>query len=170
MSTQSNKTTVHAPNAQNSDGTLGQTLEVQQHQVNLPYPPPQIIAAYNTAIGGLGDKVVELIDRENAHRHIRENKMLEADIQFREAIAKNERLAMWLEFIPRFMGQAFAFLLCVMFGVIGVWLATNGKEWPGAIFGAGGLIGLAWVFINGKPKSEEKTVPRPSSKRSTGKR
>jgi uncharacterized membrane protein len=166
MSTQSKKTTVHAPNVQNGDGTLGQTIEVQQHQVNLPYPPPQILVAYNTAIGGLGDKVVDLIDRENAHRHARENKMLDADIRHREAIAKNERLALLFEFVPRFVGQIFAFFLCITFGGAGVWLAMNGKELPGAIIGTGGLIGLAWVFINGKPKSEAKVTPRTSSKRS----
>ena len=170
MSTQSNKTTVHAPNAQNGDGTLGQTLEIQRHQVNLPYPPPKILVDYNTAIEGLGDKVVELIDRENAHRHARENKMLEADIRHREAIARNERLALFFEFIPRFIGQLFAFLLCLAFGTAGVWLAINGKELPGAIIGSGGLIGLAWVFINGKPKAEGKSAPRPSTKRGGSRR
>lgn len=167
MSTQARKTTLHAPTGLGEAGGSGQPfLEIHQAQVNLPYPPPQIIAQYNQAESGLGTKMIDIIDRESAHRHDCNVKALDADIRARENLAANERLAIWAEFVPRVLGQVFAFLLCVAVLAGGFYLTLNGKEWPGAIFGAGGLAGLAWIFLkSGNPSLPGSTGKAPRQRK-----
>ena len=158
MSTQARKTTQHAPTNLDESGASGPPLlEIHQAQVNLPYPPPQIIAQYNEAENGLGSKMIDIIDRESAHRHECSVKALDSDIRARDNLASNERLAIWAELFPRLLGQLFAFLLCAGALGGGYLLASNGKEWPGTLFGAGGVIGLAWIFL----KSGNPSMPPP---------
>jgi hypothetical protein len=101
MSTQANKTSLHAlriPPSPDDPTSMGQQMvAIHKAQVNLPYPPPQIISQYNQVEPGLGTKVIELIDRENLHRHECEKRSLDADIATRNIMARNERLAIWAE-------------------------------------------------------------------------
>lgn len=115
MSTQARKTTLHAPTNLDESGASGPPLlEIHQAQVNLPYPPPQIIAQYNEAENGLGSNMIDIIDRESAHRHECSVKALDSDIRARDNLASNERLAIWAELFRDCLGNCLLF--CFVLG------------------------------------------------------
>ena len=163
MNTHAKETHVTKP----SNGTSSQPnderlLTIRASQVNLPYPPPSIITQYSQAIPGLGEKVIELIDKEVSHRRECERQALQSDIKLRNDTANNERLEILSRLIPRILGQVFAFVLCMAVLGAGVWLAFLGKEIAGSIIGTGGLAGLAWVFMHG---NKDKEVPAKATRR-----
>jgi uncharacterized membrane protein len=112
------------------------SLEVQNFKG--PYPPPQMIAAYERALPGLGREIMDGFVEERKHRHAIQSRRANADIDAEKR------------------GQWFAFILSVVLAGV----ATLAFYWghPAAASTVVGvnLIGLATIFISGKklPKSE----------------
>lgn len=169
MSTRAKETQVmqHSKDDPNSSGG---TIMIRAAEVQLPYPPASILQQYNSVHPELGTKVVELIDKEGDHRRDCERKALESDIKIRNDtadneryLAQNERLEIWSRLGPRLFGQVCAFLLSAGMLYIAYDLAMHGKELASSIIGAGGLIGLSWVFIHGHKETQatkKATPPR----------
>jgi uncharacterized membrane protein len=120
------------------------TMHTEFIQTAGPIPAPEVLAAYNTAIPGLGERIVATFEAETLHRRELENKTLAANI----ADMKSVRLQIK-------MGQVFALAVSVFaFFLSGwiVWVAPTVAGIGGATAVAGGnLTVLVLAFLREKP-------------------
>lgn len=101
-----------------------------------PTPPPQAMADFDRIHPGFADRIMSMTERQQEHRHHCEKLVLTSD-------SRTERI-----------GQVFAFLTVVVFAAAGVWVASLGHPWPGAVLGGGGLASIVTVFIRGKKRQD----------------
>lgn len=105
-----------------------QQLEISQS----PWPPPDILERYEQVMPGSADRLIKMVEQEAEHRRALETKQLNREI--RETCT----------------GQWMAFLIGIFTIAAGAYTALQGAEWPGALMGSGGVIGLVAVFIYGR--------------------
>ena len=110
-----------------------------------PIPPPGQLEQYNKVLPGAADRIITMAEQQSAHRHVIEMLTVKAN-------ARNSTL-----------GVVSAFILGI--GTIAgcVFLVFSGHEWPGAVLGSAGLIGLASVFIYGTRSSRQERLEKHKS-------
>jgi uncharacterized membrane protein len=109
-----------------------------------PLPPPGALAAYEDLSPGLANRIMEMAEREQTHRHQLEN----------TAFATETLLGK--------RGQIFALGICLAGFVVVIILALNGEGGAAAIIGSLDLVGLVAAFLvrprspysQGPPESE----------------
>jgi len=97
-----------------------------------PLPPPDILDHYNQVVDEGANRIVEMAEKEQAHRHNLETTSVEGNI-------KSEK-----------RGQNYALLICTLVILGGFILTWRGHEISGSIYAVGGLASLAYVFIRGR--------------------
>lgn len=111
--------------------TQSAQLEISQS----PWPPPDILGRYEEITPGSAERLIRLVEQEAEHRRALEVKQLHSEIS-------ETRIGQWM-----------AFLIGLFTIAAGAYTALQGAEWPGALMGSGGVIGLAAVFIYGRKRS-----------------
>lgn len=109
-----------------------------------PLPPPQVLQQYNAAHPDLANRIVQMAENEQTHRHLIENKALEGSIKAEER------------------GQCYALAICIVVVLASFGVIWKGYEISGSILAGGTLSTLAYVFITGR---KEKRIPEDSSER-----
>jgi uncharacterized membrane protein len=110
-----------------------------------PLPPPEILAGYDEVLPGAADRIVAMAEKNQAHRHALEAKVIPAGIA-------SERL-----------GQILAFVLYLATLGSGTYLVAEGKETIGVIQMLGTTATFAAIYIKGqRAKKRELQQKRPA--------
>ena len=110
---------------------------IHQQAFSGPLPPPSILAGYENVGEGFANRVIALAEKQQDHRHLLENKSVDA------AIDAEKR------------GQHYALIVSVLIILGALYLIATGKEVYGTILAGGTLTGLAYIFITGRKKSQK---------------
>lgn len=141
-----------------------------------PLPEPEKLQQYNQL--GVLDKAIEMIqkeqdhrhqqeEREQLHRHQQEKQQQEHSNQLEQDLVKNDEKSINLEHKDRTLGQVFGLIIGLFTVFTGGYVAVNGSQWAGSFIGAGGVAGLTAVFVKGRVQKpqEEKTDSKIRSNR-----
>ena len=122
-----------------------------------PLPTPETLAGYDDVVPGAGERVISMAEREQEHRHARENEELQ--IEGRRALTErdfvngaqgSERRGQWMALL----------IVIALLGCTATLLAMD-KTVEGTLFAAFGVTGLATAFIRGRQqesgRSDEST-------------
>src|SRR5690606_29631697 len=90
-----------------------------------PLPAADELRKYNDVLPGLANRIVVMTESQSAHRQKIENKK----INF------------------RFLGQVFAFVICMTAIITGFFLILRGYHIEGSIFSGTGLAAILAVFL-----------------------
>lgn len=119
---------------QNPTGEIIEVVRAVAQSYSGPIPPPNMLAEYETVQKGFADRIISMAEKEQANRHVLENKAVDG------AIKKDAR------------GQHYALFVssCVLAGCF--FLIYNGHDAAGTFFGGATLTGLTYIFISGRKK------------------
>ena len=118
-------------------------LVSMQAEFRGPLPPPDILQRYEEIHPGTAERILLQFERETQHRHVIEQKIVDAQLEAQQAE------------IPAFrLGQVFAFIIAVVGLVSAAYCVskapTAGHAWAGAGIAGISLATLAGVFIYGQ--------------------
>lgn len=108
------------------------TIQFGVQHYSGPIPPATELERYERVHPGLADRIVQMAEREQAHRHSFDAETMRRD------------------FDEGRLGQIFALLIGLTAILVGGVCALNGANWTGSIIGGGGVIGLVSVFVYGR--------------------
>lgn len=111
---------------------------VVQHGFQGPVPPPAMLAHYDDIVPGLANRLVELTEKEQAHRH----SWMDGTLGLKSGMVKR--------------GQWMAFTLSLLILFMAFFFANKGNTTFAGILVAVDLIGLASVFIAGRSDRKDK--------------
>jgi len=108
-----------------------QVHQIQQHvQIRTgPLPDPETISAYERALPGTADRIIQMAEREQNHRHLS------------DSLERKGRL------LSQLVGQVFAFSLGGIGICGGVWLVSQDKPLTGFTVFLSSLGTLVSIFI-----------------------
>ena len=112
-----------------------------------PIPPSGELERYNNILPGAADRIIAMAEQQATHRQAIEAIAVKTN-------ARNSTL-----------GVISASVLGIVTIAGGVFLGYSGHEWPGAVLGSAGLIGLASVFIYGTRSSKQERLEKHRSQR-----
>lgn len=94
-------------------------------------PPPEHFREYNEVLPGAAERLMALVERQQAHRHAIEGKMVDSDV-------RRTSLGMWM-----------GLTIVVLALAAGTALAWNDKQLIGGLLAGGPLVALVSVFLYG---------------------
>ncbi len=97
-----------------------------------PLPPPSMLREYDLALPGTTERLLRMLEKEQAHRIEWETKALASEIRQEQ------------------YGQWFGLVVVVLCIVGAIYLATNGQTIVASILAGTSALGLARHFIQGK--------------------
>ena len=128
--------------------TVIKTLPTEQKNIMLkafvqrthfgPLPDGESIKIYGEVIPNGGDRLMKNVEKQLDHRIAIENKGV------KRSLNQNST------------GQWMAFIIAIIFGIIGWDLIRSGHEMSGMFFGGVDILGLVTVFITGKAFTSKK--------------
>jgi len=101
-----------------------------------PLPHPALLQKYEDIQPGFAERIVCMAEGESAHRRDQEKKELDADIRFNEK-----------DFTERRIGQFLALTIVLIMAGLGCYLALNGKEITGSVFGGPAIVSIVGAFL-----------------------
>lgn len=110
-----------------------------------PYPPPEVLAAYDDAVPGLSKQIIKQVELESQHRREVEKHRQEAAIADRKAAR-----------VERQRGQYLGFLIGVAGLTASVLIAYFGHPGAAGTVGVTTVISLVSVFVIGRRSAEQK--------------
>ena len=114
-----------------------------------PLPPPEVIAGYERALPGSADRIIRMAEREQEHRH-----------------RKNER-ELILRGRATFLGQVFGFLIGISGTLGGVFLVFHDKSIGGFSVFFVSLATLAGIYVYGKREQAKNSAQKKPSQPET---
>lgn len=97
-----------------------------------PLPHPKILQGYDDVASGLAERIVQMAEREQAHRLACEEQMVRG--------AVNETVR----------GQWFGLIVAILLIGVAALLGMYGHEWLGGVIGGATIISLVTVFVTNK--------------------
>lgn len=119
-------------------GPTGPTLIAQQQEFSGPLPHPSILHQYNQVLPNAAERVFQMAEREQAHRHNREN--------------ENDRA----ENIRGYLGMIFAVVLALICVGSSTYLAFHGQRAVPIAIATTTIIGLVAAFLKGSAEKSDK--------------
>ena len=109
--------------------------QITRHEFTSPYPPPQFVAQYEEILPGSGERLLAMVEREQAHAH---------QMAREESERANKQLADSTVLQKR--GQLFAFILGMTGMVVGgILIFTDHEGWGfGTLFSSIAVLALAF--------------------------
>lgn len=104
----------------------------QQYSFSGPLPPPEILAKYNEALPGLGERIISMAEQQAKHRQNIEKTVIDSNA-----------------FVQK-VGPFLGFVVAMTAVVGGIILILKGKDGYGLAAIIAALASLAGVFIYGK--------------------
>lgn len=105
---------------------------VVQHAFQGPVPPPGMLAEYNKVVPGLANRLVELTEKEQAHRH----GWMDGNLKLKSGMVSR--------------GQWMAFTLSILILLMAFFFGVKGNTTFAGLLVTIDLIGLASVFVAGR--------------------
>ena len=129
-------------------GIVGPPPEIVSLQAvawSAPLPAPADFQRYEEILPGAANRILEILERQQAHQHSRERMALEQagiilDIE-RKAAASDSRRA--------YLGIASGLAITLLTIGGSIYLIDNGHDWAGLTLAGINLTGLAGVFVYG---------------------
>ena len=121
----------------------GNQLIAVKQQFQGPLPPPGLLQEYERIHPGTAERILQQFERETQHRHLLEQKIVEAQIEAQGAEIPALRLGQIFAFVIAVVG-----LLCAAYCVVHA--KTSGGAWAGASIGGVSLATLVGIFIYGR--------------------
>jgi uncharacterized membrane protein len=106
-----------------------------------PIPPPDILNEYNQVLPNAADRIIQMAENEQKHRHSMQEKLINAQIDD----AKRDRMEARL-------GQVFGLVIGTTSIAAGSITAIVGAPIAGAFIGTAGVTSLVAVFVIGRKK------------------
>jgi len=95
-------------------------------------PHPETLEAYDYVIEGSAERILQLIEKEQRHRHNLEQKALASQIA------------------GYYLGQILAAAVALAVLSVVVMLTMNGQVMPAVFLGVAGIAGMATAFVKGR--------------------
>jgi uncharacterized membrane protein len=113
-----------------------------------PLPPPEVLREYNEIVPGSAERILQMAEREQSHRHCSETRDSEGSL----TLAKR--------------GQLIGAVLAFMATVGGMALLALGRNLSGFVIIAStvAIFGTAFIYDRWRPSSSER--PQPSAEKS----
>ncbi len=111
------------------------TIATSSYQGALP--PPEMLERFDRIVPGGAERIFAMAEAEMKHRHQYESNALQ----------------LWAKETSR--GQVFAFFIVLCSLSAAVFAGIKGAQMVGAFIGAGGVVGLAGVFIAGRRRRHD---------------
>ena len=128
------------------------TVQLGVQRYSGPIPPAAELEHYEHIHPGLADRIVQMAEREQAHRHSFDAETMRRDF--------NEGR----------LGQIFALVIGVTAILVGGVCALNGANLTGSIIGGGGVIGLVSVFVYGRRHAQSSLAETPEKPQAAAKK
>ena len=133
-------------------------LEYCRTQFSSPYPPPELLQAYEAACPGLPKQIIKAVDGEVHHRRELEKRRLDASITDRKA-ARFEKCR----------GQYLGFGIGIAGLIASVWIAYMGYPATAGTIGVTTVVSLVSVFVLGRRTDNQPTKERKKTSQTSGK-
>ena len=117
-----------------------------------PIPPPALLQQYDDVFPGAAERIVAMAEREAAHRHNLEERIVQAQI--------NEGSK---HFSEARCGQICALTITLASLGVGAYTALHGYELAGSVLGVGGIGGIVTTFLLGRKPQEVSEPDSPVS-------
>lgn len=125
------------PNPQNQKRLARQQMSMtQSFSFSGPLPPPQLLKQYNDVVPNGAERLMQMAERQQGHRHDLENVVINGNV-------KAEARGQWM-----------GLLISVVVIVAGTYLAAMGKQITGGLLVGVDVVALASVFVIGKQKQQ----------------
>lgn len=135
-------TPANLPPGINGPGTT-QLVAFQRSAFSGPLPPPDLLQKYNEIVPGLADRIVQMAERQESHRHDLEGRAVQADIR------------------RGYFGMSSGLVVALVGLAIGGYLLSLGQKVEGSLFAGSTLAAIVGVFVYGtgqrRKEREEKT-------------
>jgi len=102
-----------------------------------PLPPPSMLRGYEDVLPGSADRILALLEKQSAHRQELESKTIAANIR------------------SRYIGQGFAFVLCFIVIVGGLWAIFLGQSLVGFAAILLAVAGVAATFLGTRRQQQQ---------------
>lgn len=115
-----------------------------------PLPPPAALAAFEQIHPGMAERIVTMVEKEQAHRQ------------------SGQRAALRAEIASTLGGLISGFVLAVLLIVVSGFLILKGHDWAGSTLGSGTIVSLVAVFVargRSNPGGEPEPEKKPKHKR-----
>jgi len=111
-----------------------------------PIPSPQRLAEYKAISSDLPERIIAMAEKEQAHRHMRDNGLLDLERENFTTMNKDMKYS----FTLATGGMVFAFIITCVVVFLGYRLIVAGHDTAGLVAIIAPLIGLIAVFFHGK--------------------
>lgn len=111
-----------------------QQFQIQAQQFSGPIPPPALLGQYEEILPGMADRILQMAERQESHRHGIEKQAVTAEIN------------------RGYLGMASGFLVAICGLSIGGILLYGNKVVEGSVFAGVTLVSLVAVFVYGANK------------------
>lgn len=110
-----------------------------------PIPPPNVLEQYNSIDPSINaaNRIISMAEKEQAHRHEMQTKLVDAQIADFKQSRKERRL-----------GQTYGFSIGVISIVAGSLTVILGSPLAGTFIGSAGVAGLVSVFVLGRREQQ----------------
>ena len=125
------------PPANTTSQTKQVRVETQVATFSGPLPPPKLLQDYEAIQPGFAERIVKMAEQEADHRRLQETKALDTDIVLNHK-----------DFTERKTGQFLAFAIVIIMAFVGAYLALNGSEIAGSVFGGPAIVSIVGAFLN----------------------
>lgn len=135
---------VHPVNPQHN----GQQVVFQQQRVSVhqgPLPPPEVLDRYEATNPGFANRLLELAEKEQRHRHAIEAETNKANINLANRALDEQKL-----------GQVLAFTLAMVLIGSAIFLAMSGQPGLAMVLGGTTLVGAIALFLRKKAEQPQK--------------
>ena len=128
----------------------GENQAIVQHtSFQGPIPHPEILAEYEEILPGAADRILQMAEKESAHRHNLEKHDAEGALELNR---RNESLS----FYSGICGQVVAGAITISAIAGGVICILNGQIWSGGFLGGFPIAAIVYIFIAYRgPKSQK---------------
>jgi uncharacterized membrane protein len=102
-----------------------------------PLPDPETLSAYNQLIPNGAERCMTLVERESAHRHAQEDRIVRTNLNL------------------MVRGQYIGLGLVVLLAAAGVWLGLTGHDWLAGTVFTTTIVGVITVFVVGHGRGSD---------------
>jgi uncharacterized membrane protein len=107
-----------------------------------PLPEAQEYERYESTLPGAAERLMKMAETQSLHRQELEKAVIRSNIR------------------DSLLGIVCGFCICVVTIVCGTIAILNGHDWPGALLGGSGIVGLASVFVYGTRSSKRELAEK----------
>ena len=122
-----------------------------------PFPAPDDLRQYEAILPGMTNRLLILVENEQAHSHSQERVALEQ----RGTALETARMVVVADSRRSYIGIIFGFVISLL-GIGGsIYLIATGHDWAGATLGGINLTGLVGVFVYGARRAGRRRNAEP---------